>query len=203
MCILFQSFVGYSTIPSTSAIPVLLYPVRPACVAMVIHGELVCGPSAAERILAALYQNCFRVQDCVYAATSSVTSLLCTPQQPRMGVLSLSLSFFEEWPQVVVLFELFDRFRFVKTMGHIIDTTAGDLECFNPWQGVNDQTSHIQDLWDYQWCTEQFMPNQRDGKNDMFWSSPWNESAAFETCQKVRENAFFAFMQKKMLKYCG
>jgi hypothetical protein len=64
-------------------------------------------------------------------------------------------------------------------------SAAGALDCFNPWQGVNDQTSHIQDLWDYQWCTEQFMPSQRDGVTDMFWNAPWNESAAFETCKQV------------------
>ena len=67
---------------------------------------------------------------------------------------------------------------------------AGDLACFDPWKGVNDQTAHIQDMWDYQWCTEQFMPNSRDGVHDMFWSSPWNETAAFETCEKVGPRHF-------------
>jgi hypothetical protein len=64
------------------------------------------------------------------------------------------------------------------------NVATGDVECFDPWQGVNDQTAHIANMWDYQWCTEQFMPNSRDGVHDIFWNDPWNETAARLGCQQ-------------------
>jgi lysosomal Pro-X carboxypeptidase len=62
---------------------------------------------------------------------------------------------------------------------------AGDKTCFDPWAGVNKETKHDGDFWDYQYCTEMFMPMARSGKDDMFWSEPWNETAAREACRET------------------
>lgn len=32
------------------------------------------------------------------------------------------------------------------------------------------------DLWNYQFCTEQFMPMAKSGTEDIYWSEPWNET---------------------------
>jgi Serine carboxypeptidase S28 len=40
----------------------------------------------------------------------------------------------------------------------------------------------VGDLWDYQWCTEQFMPMATSGVEDIYWSNPFNETAAREAC---------------------
>jgi lysosomal Pro-X carboxypeptidase len=59
---------------------------------------------------------------------------------------------------------------------------AGETNCFNPWAGVNKETVLVGDLWDYQYCTEMFMPMAKSGVVDMYWSAPWNESAARKAC---------------------
>lgn len=59
---------------------------------------------------------------------------------------------------------------------------AGDAVCYDPWKGVNDETQHIASMWDYQWCTEMWMPNGRDGVSDVFWSEPWDAEASKRAC---------------------
>ena len=36
-------------------------------------------------------------------------------------------------------------------------------------QGANEETDEDANFWDFQWCSEMFMPMTRDGKEDMFW----------------------------------
>jgi lysosomal Pro-X carboxypeptidase len=60
---------------------------------------------------------------------------------------------------------------------------AGTEDCFNPWKGVNKETALVGDLWDYQYCTEQFMPMAKSGKEDIYWNEPWNETAARLVCK--------------------
>lgn len=57
--------------------------------------------------------------------------------------------------------------------------------CYDPWKGVNKETQHIASMWDYQFCTEMWMPYGRDGVSDVFWSSPWDAEATRQSC--VRE----------------
>lgn len=45
--------------------------------------------------------------------------------------------------------------------------------------------SETADFWDWQACTEQFMPMTRDGKRDMFWSQPWDDDAEKARCEDV------------------
>lgn len=62
---------------------------------------------------------------------------------------------------------------------------AGDVMCYDPWKGVNEETQHIASMWDYQWCTEMWMPNGRDGVTDVFWSEPWDPEASARWCESV------------------
>lgn len=60
---------------------------------------------------------------------------------------------------------------------------AGDLKCNNPWQGVNKETALVGDLWDYQYCTEMYMPMAKSGVADIYWSQPWDDKAARQACK--------------------
>jgi lysosomal Pro-X carboxypeptidase len=40
---------------------------------------------------------------------------------------------------------------------------TGDLACFEWGAGPNPETDEDGNFWDYQWCTEMFMPFSRDG----------------------------------------
>ena len=53
----------------------------------------------------------------------------------------------------------------------------------NDWNAsVNEQTARDGYLWNWQYCTEMFMPMGTDGVHDMFWDAPWNQTAAEEAC---------------------
>ena len=60
--------------------------------------------------------------------------------------------------------------------------SAGTVECFDPFKGANEQTAKQGELWDYQYCTEQFMPMSRNGIDDIYWDEPWNDTAARQAC---------------------
>jgi|EP00982_Pelagococcus_subviridis_P011079 lysosomal Pro-X carboxypeptidase len=61
---------------------------------------------------------------------------------------------------------------------------SGDAACFDIRAGVNEDSRRDGDGWDWQFCTEQFMPSSRDGERDMFWKQPWNESEQIARCEK-------------------
>lgn len=56
--------------------------------------------------------------------------------------------------------------------------------CFDTGRGSNDDSDEDGALWDYQYCTEMFMPMSRDGVRDMFFEQPWNETAAVLECER-------------------
>eukprot|EP00201_Polytomella_parva_P012460 CAMPEP_0175052382 /NCGR_PEP_ID=MMETSP0052_2-20121109/8331_1 /TAXON_ID=51329 ORGANISM="Polytomella parva, Strain SAG 63-3" /NCGR_SAMPLE_ID=MMETSP0052_2 /ASSEMBLY_ACC=CAM_ASM_000194 /LENGTH=486 /DNA_ID=CAMNT_0016316785 /DNA_START=459 /DNA_END=1919 /DNA_ORIENTATION=- len=55
--------------------------------------------------------------------------------------------------------------------------------CFDYKAGVNDETDAVDMLWDFQWCSELFMPSSTDGVNDMFWPAPFDAAAAAADCR--------------------
>ena len=57
-------------------------------------------------------------------------------------------------------------------------------ECFDTQHGSNDDSDEDGELWDYQYCTEMFMPMSRDGVRDMFFPQPWNETDAVLECER-------------------
>ena len=58
------------------------------------------------------------------------------------------------------------------------------LECYDITAGPNEENKLVEEHWDYQFCTEMFMPIGMDGKNDMFWYAPWNASEQSDRCYK-------------------
>ena len=59
------------------------------------------------------------------------------------------------------------------------------LPCFdvlNTNAGPNDASASDATLWDWQYCSEMFMPTARDGVRDIFFPQPWNETRARERC---------------------
>ena len=48
--------------------------------------------------------------------------------------------------------------------------------------GPNAASAADSSLWDWQFCTEMFMPTARDGVRDIFFSQPWNETRARRRC---------------------
>ena len=56
----------------------------------------------------------------------------------------------------------------------------------NDWNAnVNKETQRDGFLWNWQYCTEMFMPMGTDGVNDMFWNEPWNASDSAEGCYQT------------------
>eukprot|EP01025_Chloroclados_australasicus_P033606 TRINITY_DN342_c0_g2_i1.p1 TRINITY_DN342_c0_g2~~TRINITY_DN342_c0_g2_i1.p1 ORF type:complete len:527 (+),score=40.06 TRINITY_DN342_c0_g2_i1:195-1775(+) len=60
---------------------------------------------------------------------------------------------------------------------------TGEYECFELYQAANNVSSVIDELWGFQYCTEQFMPMSTDGIKDMFWLSPFDIEGEFDYCQ--------------------
>jgi lysosomal Pro-X carboxypeptidase len=59
------------------------------------------------------------------------------------------------------------------------------LPCFdvlNENAGPNEKSASDATLWDWQYCSEMFMPTARDGVRDIFFPQPWNETRARERC---------------------
>ena len=57
-----------------------------------------------------------------------------------------------------------------------------DKECFDMNLVGNVETSENSLLWDYISCTDLMQPLSRDGKRDMFWDQPFNQSAYRARC---------------------
>lgn len=63
---------------------------------------------------------------------------------------------------------------------------TGVAACFDPGAGSGSgATDEDGDLWGYQACTEMWMPMWRDGVNDMFYESPWDERGATKACREA------------------
>ena len=64
---------------------------------------------------------------------------------------------------------------------------SGTLSCFDSLNvnGPNAETKVDTNLWDWQYCTEMFMPSSRDGVRDMFFSQPWNVTEQVKRCNDV------------------
>ena len=48
--------------------------------------------------------------------------------------------------------------------------------------GPNAASAADSSLWDWQFCTEMFMPTARDGVRDIFFPQPWNATRARARC---------------------
>ncbi|QDZ21254.1 serine carboxypeptidase [Chloropicon primus] len=62
---------------------------------------------------------------------------------------------------------------------------TNSMECLDYRKGVNPETQSVGEMWDYQFCTEMFMPSSRDGIHDMFFPQPFDYGYQIENCQKV------------------
>ena len=56
------------------------------------------------------------------------------------------------------------------------------FDVFNENAGPNEKSASDATLWDWQYCSEMFMPTARDGVRDIFFPQPWNETRARERC---------------------
>jgi len=54
------------------------------------------------------------------------------------------------------------------------------VTCYQ-YNGKN--SSETEDFWSYQYCTEHFMPMERDGIHDMFYPKPFNVSREIQNCK--------------------
>ncbi|CAM9184790.1 unnamed protein product [Scytosiphon promiscuus] len=61
---------------------------------------------------------------------------------------------------------------------------TGEVECFSPAAGANNESSVDGDNWNWQACTEMSMPMSTDGKRDMFWPSEWDPVAQAAQCME-------------------
>eukprot|EP00983_Pelagomonas_calceolata_P055148 1144009-Pelagomonas_calceolata.AAC.3 len=63
---------------------------------------------------------------------------------------------------------------------------SGSLQCFDYNEGANKETAEVEDLWDYQYCTEMFMPFGKNGgtRTDMGGAEPWDPEAATAACKE-------------------
>ena len=79
------------------------------------------------------------------------------------------------------------RFRRLSRFNPDIPLAQGSIVTsflFTSGKGNFTSTFGDGDGWDWQFCTEQFMPSSRDGERDMFWKQPWNESEQIARCEK-------------------
>ena len=59
---------------------------------------------------------------------------------------------------------------------------SGSLTCNNLTASVNPESEIVNDLWNYQYCTEIFQLFGQDGVDDIFWPAPWNATEAIDEC---------------------
>lgn len=57
--------------------------------------------------------------------------------------------------------------------------------CLDYRKGVNPETQSVGEMWDYQFCTEMFMPSSRDGIQDMFFPQPFDYGFQIENCERT------------------
>ncbi|KDD71975.1 hypothetical protein H632_c4069p0, partial [Helicosporidium sp. ATCC 50920] len=61
---------------------------------------------------------------------------------------------------------------------------SGALDCFDTGRGSDEASEEVADFWGWQFCTEQYMPMGRDGRQDMFWDQPFDDAATRAGCRK-------------------
>lgn len=59
---------------------------------------------------------------------------------------------------------------------------SGSLSCYDIHAPPSSETENF---WSYQFCTEHFMPMERDGIHDMFYDQFFNTTAEIEACQNM------------------
>jgi len=62
--------------------------------------------------------------------------------------------------------------------------SSGEAPCFDFQGSANNATAEVNNHWDYQYCTEMFMPMSMDGVQDMFWAQPVDLQAEAEACHQ-------------------
>lgn len=62
------------------------------------------------------------------------------------------------------------------------NATGAAGTCFNISTLGNKETTEDSLKWNYIYCSGVFQTFGRDGKSDMYWESPWNSTAAQESC---------------------
>jgi lysosomal Pro-X carboxypeptidase len=76
-----------------------------------------------------------------------------------------------------------DGIELVKSMAKAIGVyynASDEVKCY---QYNTDSSSETEDFWNYQYCTEHFMPMERDGIHDMFYPKPFNLSHEIQECK--------------------
>ena len=74
------------------------------------------------------------------------------------------------------------------------------LDCFDFNSGPNPETDADANYWDYQWCTEMFMPSSRDGGAlccCLFWGLWFWLLALLAVCQRLWRNTNTPSSNKK------
>jgi hypothetical protein len=73
---------------------------------------------------------------------------------------------------------------------------SGDVgSCFNVAQPVNPESEIVNELWNWQYCTQIFQLFGQSGPpGDVFWASPWDPQASAAECHaQYGDNATGAF----------
>lgn len=61
---------------------------------------------------------------------------------------------------------------------------TGSLECFDFGASAGNATAEDATFWDFQYCSEQFMPQSSDGIRDMFWDVPLDPKSEMKRCEE-------------------
>ena len=60
---------------------------------------------------------------------------------------------------------------------------SGTKTCFNVSESVNQESEVVDELWEWQYCTEIFqLFGQTGPPNDIFWAEPWDVNATADEC---------------------
>ena len=90
--------------------------------------------------------------------------------------------------------------RSLSEFGGVYYNYSQTLECNRLSGPVNNESSTVEMLWNYQYCSEIFMVGgQGPDINDMFWDDPWDGNAAAERCHQ--QYGIYPNRQKFFLTY--
>lgn len=76
-----------------------------------------------------------------------------------------------------------DGMVLVKSMANAIGVYYNASKQVSCYRYDTKFSSETENFWNYQYCTEHFMPMERDGVHDMFYDQPFNASRAFQECR--------------------
>lgn len=76
-----------------------------------------------------------------------------------------------------------DGIELVSSMAKAIGVYYNSTKIVPCYQYNTGSLSETENFWSYQYCTEHFMPMERDGVNDMFYRQPFNTSRAIQDCR--------------------